>query len=708
MSLKKTRNFNIFSKIRFQTKEEGINSYKKIPYLSNTLHESSTPLKIPNFSNFQGFFNKNFNLTSFKKEKENSRSRSNSPKRIIKPHILKGNGIPKDAVSRIKYLYKICNSEKFQNFYNKNFNKNKNITLPEFCDLIIKYSKKTSELEGVIFTYYYICQKIEYDYTFYERNENFKESQQPENVFHYKRALSLGYTNLFEYILKKLGIKVKHIDGYCKLIPARDKEKENNNSNNNINELANLNSSTSNIDSNNNYFNVSKTLYKNNISQAFRNNNSSTFNSSTVHGFSITLNKFDLEREYDNNIENHANHCWNAFFYRGEWYLVDTVIGSVSYDKNKLNLENKTFKDGKLITVSKKNFNEQKENNVNYQENEFSPFYFMTLPDLLIDTHIPVNSSWQMTTKICTFKQFLNKRSIDNSNFYKNVSEYNAELLSHNHPFIQISIKENLKIKLRVLDYTLDTFLYDAISYKKLNEVKTFIDHKNNIYILEPVFPKNGEYIIRINIRSSKSTDLIYKHLVDYQIKVISDFSFNPLEKYIKNDYNDLYDKNEMNFFLPKIHGYSKAAQELLQPRIVTDYNKIFPSKINKKICYDNEGFTLIEPKSIFIKKDSKVKFKIVVQNANYVFLLDGNRSKPLKRTGNNIFEGQKIINTDNVSICCMRNKNVFTEVFRFKTKKQLYLSKSTGAKNRKVRKLDDHSNHIKIDINDNNKNNSP
>ena len=712
MSLNNKRNLTVnkFSKIEVQPKDRETDkiSYKKIPYVSNTENETSSLNNVPNFSNFKGFFNKKFNLTAFKEEKEKSRSRSNSPKKTITPNTIKGNGIPKDAVSRIKYLYKICNSEKFQNYYNINFNnKNKKVSFRELCDLIIKYSKKTSELEGIIFAYYYICQKIQYDYSFNDRNEKYKESQQPEHVFRYKRALSLGFTNLFEYLLKKLGVKVKHIDGYCKLIPSRDKEKEINNSNNSkINDLENLNNTSSHIDSNfNNTNNNSKTLFTKNISHVFKNNNSSIFNSSIVNGFSSTLNKFDSEREYDNNIENHANHCWNAFFYRGEWYLVDTVIGSVSYDKNKLNLENKTFKDGKLITVSKKNFNEQKENNVNYQENEFSPFYFMTLPDLLIDTHIPVNSSWQMTAKIFSFKQFLNKKNIDKNIFYKNVSEYNVELLSHDDPIIQISNKEILKIKIRVLNYTLDCFLYDAVGFKKINEVKTFIDHKNKIYTLEPIFPKTGEYIIRINMRSSKSTDLIYKHLIDYQIKVLSNFCFSPFEKYSKDGKNN--DKNEMNFILPKIHGY-QTPNQMSQPRIITDYNKIFPSRTNKIICYDNEGFTLIEPKTIYIKKDYKVKFKIAIQNASMVFLLDGNKWMQLKRVEKGVYGGQKVIKTENVSICCMRNKNVFTEVFRFKVKKQLYFSKSTGMKIRSVSKIDNDNSHIKIDINDNNKNKFP
>ena len=79
-------------------------------------------------------------------------------------------------------------------------------------------------------------------------------------------------------------------------------------------------------------------------------------------------------------------------------------------------------------------------------------------------------------------------------------------------------------------------------------------------------------------------------------------------------------------------------------------------------------------------------KFKIKLKGAHSVFLLDGNKWTFLKKTEDNIFEGQKEIKTENVSICCLKNKNVFTEVFRFKIKKKIYLSKSFGLANTKIR----------------------
>ena len=85
-------------------------------------------------------------------------------------------------------------------------------------------------------------------------------------------------------------------------------------------------------------------------------------------------------------------------------------------------------------------------------------------------------------------------------------------------------------------------------------------------------------------------------------------------------------------------------------------------------------------------KKGANTKFKIKIKGAHSAFLLDGNKWTNLKKIEDNIFEGQKEIKSDNVSICCLKNKNVFTEVFRFKIKKKIYFSKSFGLTHLKIR----------------------
>ena len=59
------------------------------------------------------------------------------------------------------------------------------------------------------------------------------------------------------------------------------------------------------------------------------------------------------------------------------------------------------------------------------------------------------------------------------------------------------------------------------------------------------------------------------------------------------------------------------------------------------------------------------------MKSAASIAILDGNKLFNLKKTERNTYEGEKEIKTDNVCICCLRGKNVFTEVYRFKQFKE-------------------------------------
>ena len=133
-----------------------------------------------------------------------------------------------------------------------------------------------------------------------------------------------------------------------------------------------------------------------------------------------------------------------------------------------------------------------------------------------------------------------------------------------------------------------------------------------------------------------------------------------------KGENSKIKDKNvdsPSGFFLPKLNSTSNIR---FQPRIINDYSKILPSKTNKIICYDNKNFHIIEPRTKILRKGIKFHFKIKIKGTNNVNLLDGNQWTPLKRIEEDVFECSKEIETDNVSICCLRNKNVFTEVIKF------------------------------------------
>ena len=208
-------------------------------------------------------------------------------------------------------------------------------------------------------------------------------------------------------------------------------------------------------------------------------------------------------------------------------------------------------------------------------------------------------------------------------------------------------------------------------------------------YIFEPVFPGIVEFLLFINSRPIVSNDMTYSTLFDYRIKVCIPLNYIYFEKYklIKNNNNDnnkMKEKRNDSLLLPKL----STSQVILQPKIIQDYSKILPSKTNKVICYDNQDFHLIEPRTKILRKGIKFKFKIRIKGASNVSLLDGNHWTPLKRTEEDIYEGEKEIETDNVSICCLRNKNVYTEVIKFMIyKDRSILSKSVFPTVKRIKK---------------------
>ena len=591
---------------------------------------------------FKGYFNKNFSLTKYKKERESSRSRS--PEIKIEPHKIRGNGIPVNILERTKFLGSIFKGEKFQNYYTMKPSKNK-VEFNDISDYIISYGKTHSELEAVMMVFYFICHEIKYDFN---PNLNNKNRNKVEFVYQTGKATSLGFTNILEYFLKKLEIKYKHIEGYCKLLPK----------DNNINDISIKNNKNSG-DSKEKILYIDKKFPKSISQNKMINKN---FKLETMFLYDkknneSNITKFNLFTEKNYIKNDFINHCWNAIYIKGEWYFVDALFGSGGIEE-----EDKSFA-----------FRSTKNRNCIDLDYKFNPYYFMTPPNYLILTHRPSEDIWQFTEKTFTMAQFLTKKYNDVAQFYRGVYQYDIELLSHENPIIKITDKEPLKIKLRIKNAILQSELYNLITKEKIKELKYSIDEKNNVFIFEPSFPQNGEYLIRINSRSLKSNDLFYWHVFDYIVKIYDNSqiaknkSLNHLFTYRNIRYqND--DNSNSKVILPKLHN--AYSQNFYQPKIINDYSKIFPTSNNKKICYDNEGFLLLEPKNTHIKTGNSTKFKVKIPGAISVLILDGNKWHNLKRTEKDIFEGIKEIQTDNVSICCLKEKKIFTEVYRFNSTK--------------------------------------
>ena len=566
-----------------------------------------------NLPNFAGFYNLKFNLDLYRQIKNNIRLQLKSPKKPPKQNQRRGNGIPNNIFERLNFLGKKFNDQKFINYYNKKPEK-KAYNLDEIVNYLIKYSKVNTELDSVMMAFYFICKEIKFDRDCYDNNRETKNNQSPINVYDEGLAVSSGFTNLFEYILKKMKIKFRHIDGYCKLMPKKEGNKK----------LKNK---------------------KINRVQSAKNYN-----------------------ETINELNETINHSWNAIYIQNEWYFCDCLFGSGSIEQDEdlitqINL--------KQLDINNNiyNYNSSMTNGTNTKNNEipdsFNFFYFMIPPELFISTHRPLDDTWQFIPKTLSFKEFYSKRLINYGEFYKNVYKYNVKLISHKEPFISITTKEKLKIKIKVPNHLIEANLFFSLGNTKISEVKYAYNESNDVYTLEPFFPQKGEYTLKINARSLTSTDLLYWPLLDYIIKIDTFFQTNPYMDYETQRETKIKNKGKIEPILPKLNKSSSL--KIFTPKIIQDYSKIFPPKNFKKICYDNENFKLIEPRSNLLRIGTVSRFKVVAKGALSVSILDGNKMTFLKKHEDNLFIGEREIETNNVSLCCHKGKNVFTEMHKFR-----------------------------------------
>ena len=566
-------------------------------------------------ANNTGFFNKKFNLDNYKKLRENIRLKLKLPKKKLIFHHKRGNGIPDNIFERMKFFEKKFNEAKFIKYYNKKPEKNCH-NFNETIDYLIKYSKTHSDLEKIMMAFYFVCKEIKFDKDYYDSEEETKINQTPMDVYDEGLAVSSGFTNLFEYILRKMEIKFKHIDGYCKLMPKKQPIKK-----------------------------LKKNKKLNRVQSA------KNFN------------------EAINELNDTINHSWNAFYIKGEWYFCDCLLASGSIEKEEdeitqmnlkqLDINNNFYNYNNVNTIANSSRN-------NEEQDYFNFFYFMIPPDLLISTHRPIDDTWQFMPKTLSFREFYNKRTINYGEFYYNVFKYKIKLISHLYPYINITTKDKLQIKIELAGHIIEANLFYSLGNTKISEVKFLNENSSDIYTFEPVFPKKGEYILKLNARSIISTDLLYWPLLDYIIKVDNYFQVNEKAGFITSKESMSKNKRKIKEILPKLVK-NLSTKKLFTPKIVSDYSKIFPRKSIKKICYDTEDFKIIEPKNFILKKGAESKFKIYIKGAVSVSILDGNRMTFLKRREDHIFIGQRVIETNNVSLCCLRGKNIFTELYKFK-----------------------------------------
>ena len=356
---------------------------------------------------------------------------------------------------------------------------------------------------------------------------------------------------------------------------------------------------------------------------------------------------------------NIINHHWNAIYVNSKWYFCDLTFGS-----------------GGIKPRGE------------FKKNHFNPFYFLTLPDILIETHYPSDEIWQLTTKIIPMNQFGSKKEILFGEFYKQVYEHNIQLVSHEFPVIHYNhCNKPLIIQIGVKEMAIQSNLYLHNFRNKISDIKFGFDDKKNVFSLEPVFPENGDYWVEILFREFTSNETQYLPLINYKILVD-----DSQEKYFENlKKQKILQVNKDKMIKELKKNRPKSMRMTFMPGTIIDRKDLIKIKTHK-ICLDNEGAYLMSPSNNNVKMGLENDFKIKVPNCFGVCVLDGRNWNYLKRMKNdkNIWFGKVMINNPNVIILSMKENSLFTEVFQLKARNVngnlLRSSRTSREKDKKIK----------------------
>ncbi len=286
---------------------------------------------------------------------------------------------------------------------------------------------------------------------------------------------------------------------------------------------------------------------------------------------------------------NDTNHEWNAIKLYDKWYLLDSTWGTGHAQLNKFN-------------------------------KEFRPFYFLTPPEHLVDTHHP-EEEWQLLEKekIVSLESFTDAKMVGYNNLYSGCWKEGIELISHDDPLI-LTDSQSLAIKLRFEDKSsklLTSLSKDGIKNENMSQYR--YDSDTDSYDIDVLFPCSGDFKLDIFSRNDKTEGQNYTLVLSYQIK-------NTLQ--------------------------------------ITSGEIGFPKCYNSSIC------RLYEPTNLYLPKGSDVLFKMQIKGADQVGIIaKGNNWKYLENKGDNLFEGVVNIDIDEVNVVAKLNQGgSFTSIYSYKS----------------------------------------
>jgi len=269
--------------------------------------------------------------------------------------------------------------------------------------------------------------------------------------------------------------------------------------------------------------------------------------------------------------------------------------------------------------------------------------------------------------------------------FYKQVYEYNINLVSHEFPIIHFNYcNKPLNIQIGLKEMAIQSNLYLHNFRNKISDIKFNFNDKTNIFSLEPVFPENGDYLVEILFREFSSNETQYLPLIYYKI-----FVDDSQEKYFENLKKQKILQVNKDKMIKELKKRPKSMRMTYLPGTIIERKDLIKNK-TQKICLDNEGAYLISPSNNNVRMGQENTFKIKVPNSVGVCVLDGRNWNYLKRMKNdkNVWFGKVKINNPNVLILSMKDNSLYTEVFQLKAKNTSLLrtSRTSREKNKKFK----------------------
>ena len=174
------------------------------------------------------------------------------------------------------------------------------------------------------------------------------------------------------------------------------------------------------------------------------------------------------------------NHDWNAVKVEGEWRLVDCVWGAGHLDER-----------SRFVR-------------------RFDEHYFLAPPELLIYDHLPKDQKWQLLPRPLSRQEFLRQVEVHPAFF-----DYQIRLLSHTQGRIEAGSRVTIAIGAPPEVNLMASLHRNNI---ELAEGHTFAQRTEAGYQIEAVFPKAGNYVLKVHARRQDSEEQGYDCALEYRV----------------------------------------------------------------------------------------------------------------------------------------------------------------------------------------------